>query len=311
MIFQSRIPTSGSVALLALGVSLGAHFTGVLYGKAPERVEIAGGAGALALQGSSFQDFAAGVSTPVSAEPVKTPQPPTTQPVQPPIAPEPTITATMPPAAVTAPVASTVAVTGPLATTAPSVAQAEPNVASAPVTPQGALLSEPVTAEAFTSPVAKETDSPTLSMRPKTRPPEIMERAKAEQTARAQATPQPRGNAQADTRRGAATGVRTGTSTTQGSAIAQTAGNADVSNYPGRVSAAVARQPLPRARTRGVARVSFKIAGNGGLASVGLAKSSGNQDLDRAALNLIRRAAPFPPPPPGAQKQFVISIKSR
>lgn len=310
MTFNSRIPASGSVALLALGLSLSAHFTGVFYGKAPEPIEIAGGAGAVALQGSSFEDFAAGVSTPIAPEPVETAQPQATQTVQPPIAQKPAITAATPPAAVAAPVATTSAVTGPLAPTSAPVSEIEPDVASALVAPNVAQIAQPVTADASATPVENETDRLTLSMRPKTRPLQLTERAEAEQTRR-EAPPQPRGNAQANATRGAATGVQTGESTTQGSANAQKAGNAEASNYPGRVSAAVARQRLPRARTNGVARVAFTIAGNGGLASVGLAKSSGDTDLDRAALNLIRRAAPFPPPPPGAQKQFVINIKAR
>ena len=49
----------------------------------------------------------------------------------------------------------------------------------------------------------------------------------------------------------------------------------------------------------GVVRVAFSIDEAGRLVSVRVAASSGSTILDDAALDLIRRAQPFPPPPAG------------
>ena len=73
----------------------------------------------------------------------------------------------------------------------------------------------------------------------------------------------------------------------------------------------IARVGKPRVRARGTALVAFTIAGNGGLAQLSLARSSGSDALDRAALQLVRRAGPFPPPPQGAQRAFSIGITGR
>lgn len=55
---------------------------------------------------------------------------------------------------------------------------------------------------------------------------------------------------------------------------------------------------------RGSVTVGFTVAKDGGLASVKVLNSSGNADLDRIALDHIRRAAPFPPPPEGVGRNF-------
>lgn len=55
---------------------------------------------------------------------------------------------------------------------------------------------------------------------------------------------------------------------------------------------------------RGSVTVGFTVAKDGGLASVKVLQSSGNADLDRIALDHIRRSAPFPPPPEGVGRNF-------
>ena len=87
------------------------------------------------------------------------------------------------------------------------------------------------------------------------------------------------------------------------------AGNGAVSNYPGKVYARIARTRRKNAGGTGTARVSFSISSGGGLASVRLAKSSGNSRVDNAAVAHVKRAAPFPKPPAGAQRSFVIPIQ--
>ncbi|MEL7131531.1 MAG: energy transducer TonB [Pseudomonadota bacterium] len=89
------------------------------------------------------------------------------------------------------------------------------------------------------------------------------------------------------------------------------AGNAAVTNYPGQVMRKIQRVRRPRVGVRSSATVAFRIAGNGGLGALSIARSSGNTQLDQAALQVIRSAAPFPAPPPGARRSFSIQIKGR
>ena len=64
------------------------------------------------------------------------------------------------------------------------------------------------------------------------------------------------------------------------------------------VWAALARHK-PRAGMHGSATVVFSIGENGGLRGVQIARSSGNDRIDRLALQTVRSAAPYPPPPAG------------
>ncbi len=88
-------------------------------------------------------------------------------------------------------------------------------------------------------------------------------------------------------------------------------GNAAASNYPGEVLRRIQRTRQARSPARGLVLVSFTVGYNGGLASVVVARSSGHSGLDQTALDHIRRAAPFPPPPAGAQRQFSFEFVGR
>jgi periplasmic protein TonB len=68
--------------------------------------------------------------------------------------------------------------------------------------------------------------------------------------------------------------------------------------YGSQIWAALARHK-PRAGVRGSATVVFSIGENGGLRGVQLGRSSGNQRIDQLALQTVRSAAPYPPPPAG------------
>lgn len=92
---------------------------------------------------------------------------------------------------------------------------------------------------------------------------------------------------------------------------ATTPGNAAASTYPGVVMRYIARQRRPDMNVRGTAVVSFTIASDGALASARLARSSGSAALDTAALRIVQRAAPFPPPPQGARRSHSIGIKGQ
>lgn len=138
------------------------------------------------------------------------------------------------------------------------------------------------------------------------------ERAKPEQTvekpARTDANPKaaakPKkpaggdGGAQASTATKGASGGKTAGKSTQ-------AGNAAVSNYPGKVASKLRRSlRYPReargGKLRGEVLVSFVVGSNGSVSSVRVARSSGSPVLDQAAGDAVRRAAPFPPIPDGA-----------
>jgi TonB family protein len=70
------------------------------------------------------------------------------------------------------------------------------------------------------------------------------------------------------------------------------------------------RYPLG-AETRGAEGtpvVSFSLDGGGRIASVALARSSGHSDIDAETLAMVRRAVPFPAPPPGAPQAISAAI---
>lgn len=122
----------------------------------------------------------------------------------------------------------------------------------------------------------------------------------------------PKGNAAQNARAGVANGAATAKAQQSGSGgRKKSAGNAAVSNYPGLVMRKLSRVGKPRVNARGATVVAFTISGSGGLASVSVARSSGSSALDSAAMQLVRRAAPFPKPPSGARRGFSIQIKGR
>jgi protein TonB len=101
------------------------------------------------------------------------------------------------------------------------------------------------------------------------------------------------------------TGHETATAPRQGRdspSLSAAEGNAAASNYPGLVM-------RHRADTRGAVLVQFSVTEGGRLASVRVARSSGSTRLDRAALTVVERAAPFPAPPAGADRSFSVQIK--
>ena len=86
--------------------------------------------------------------------------------------------------------------------------------------------------------------------------------------------------------------------------------------YRAMVSARIAaREHYPQEamarRPAGVARVRFEIKPSGALSAVTIESSSGDGSLDGAALMAVRRAAPFPPPPPGAARVYVAPVAFR
>lgn len=114
------------------------------------------------------------------------------------------------------------------------------------------------------------------------------------------------GKNQADARKGQAEGEVSGkrASNSKGGK-SSSAGNAAVSNYPGKVASKLRRAlrypaEAKRQKLRGEVHVSFTVSSGGGVGSIRVVRSSGSSVLDRAAIETVRRAAPFPPIPDGA-----------
>lgn len=311
------IVTSRWAKLMAGVAALALHGTLVVGFVSETPVEVESGAGAAEARiGSSFADMAAGT---LSAEPAEEMSKPVEQ------------AALVPPTPV-----ETRAET-PVERPQEVQAEARPEMAQ-PVTPALTPSHDPQRATVLTpapqmaAPVlpqetveAQDEVAPQSSVRPKQRtreaPPKPQKTAKtpAPKTPVKQAPkPQkkaasaPQGNAKQNARAGSATGREGAKAAQQGVAQGRKnreAGNARASNYPGQVMKKLSRVSRPRVGRRGTAVVAFTIAPNGGLAAVSIAKSSGHAELDRAALRVVQRAAPFPPPPQGARRSYSINIK--
>lgn len=336
------IRRSRAIAISALGLSAALHAGGftTLWGR--EDIRVAGGAPAsVARLGNSFQDVAAGVTAPEITErlseppetPVLEPETALTRGVRPeiPATERPLPSELMKPEAPDIPaldlpksaLPDTPALIASLPTKPAPTPAPQPQVLTAqPIRPQQTVRPEPTEAarpepsvDTPPSQVIKalpepEGDALQVSRRPPPRPDRIEDR----EIARAKPKPQPRGQAAQNQVRGEVTGQKQATaerSSDRQSTRAAAAGNAAVSNYPGQVMRRITRLRRPSTRSRGTATVAFTVAADGGLASARIARSSGAADLDNAALALVRRAAPFPPPPSGAQRSFQIGIKGR
>ncbi|MEM6825815.1 MAG: TonB family protein [Pseudomonadota bacterium] len=177
-----------------------------------------------------------------------------------------------------------------------------PQSSERPPAPLAAETPAPETVAA-TSPEAVET-----SPRPARRQP----RPKPEAPAPS-AQPTSPGNSRQNAVAGDATGATDATSTRQSASSGQStaSGNAAASNYAGEVMRRISRVRKPRVNVRGTAVIRFSVSSSGGIAALSIAKSSGSNRLDSAALDVIKKAAPFPTPPPGAGRDFRIEIEGR
>lgn len=86
-------------------------------------------------------------------------------------------------------------------------------------------------------------------------------------------------------------------------------GNAASTNYAGLVMQHLSKVRRPRASSPGSAFVSFTIDFQGQLEELRIAKSSRSARFDRDALKVVRRATPFPVPPPGVNRSFSVEIE--
>jgi protein TonB len=80
-------------------------------------------------------------------------------------------------------------------------------------------------------------------------------------------------------------------------------GDAETARYPSKVQGKLRRALRYPAGARGAsgeAHVSFVVNGSGAPTNIAIARTSGNGAIDEAALDTVRRAAPFPPIPASA-----------
>jgi len=114
------------------------------------------------------------------------------------------------------------------------------------------------------------------------------------------------GAGKTNARRGANEGSADGASAaSKGSKRSSAAGNAAVSNYPGKIVSKLRRAlrypaAARREGLRGEVQVAFTVSASGGVGGVRIVRSSGSSVLDKAALETVRRAAPFPAIPADA-----------
>ena len=153
-------------------------------------------------------------------------------------------------------------------------------------------------------------DVPVPTPRPEyTPPPKTAE--PAGRTVRVEPKPQRRapktagsgGRSNADAKAGSGDGAANARATAAGRhRRSEKAGNAEISNYPGKVVARLRRALRYPAgtRQRGEVRVAFTVTGAGSVTGIRVVRSSGSDVLDRAAVDTVRRAAPFPRIPDGA-----------
>ena len=63
-------------------------------------------------------------------------------------------------------------------------------------------------------------------------------------------------------------------------------------------------------KAAGTVGIRFSVDETGGLVEVAVARSSGSKSLDDEAMAVVRRAAPFPKPPAGAERAFSANVSS-
>jgi len=124
--------------------------------------------------------------------------------------------------------------------------------------------------------------------------------------------PKPRGNSAQNAVQGTVAGQnpKPGGQASVQPGKAQAQGNAAASNYGGLVVRRIVRNKRT-INIKGAGKVSFSIRPDGSLAGLRISRSSGSGKLDSFFLKTVRRAAPFPPPPPGARTNFGVELHGR
>jgi len=199
----------------------------------------------------------------------------------------------------------------------PHVAEADTPAASAPVVPAPEQPSEPKVAEPNSTTQSSETAEaePTPPSLPlPARKPVPAANTKTAKAAAKQVAPA----AEADAQEAAMGAKPRWTPMALAPADKDTVGKPKLvpkraesaSGYNAKIWSALARHK-PRAGKAGSAVVTFAIGPAGGIRSASISGSSGDTRLDQMALQTVRNAAPFPPPPNPASASYTIRIYFR
>ena len=136
----------------------------------------------------------------------------------------------------------------------------------------------------------------------------------------AQVSPHAAQAAARPTRQAGAQPVGQGGGRPRGGAVAAvsapSAPQADLGAYRGQVIAHLGRfkrypEGAKSRNAEGTPVVTFSLDARGNATRAALARSSGHADIDAEALAMVRRAVPFPAPPPGAPRSFTASVGFR
>ncbi|WP_049731623.1 cell envelope integrity protein TolA [Rhizobium ecuadorense] len=158
-------------------------------------------------------------------------------------------------------------------------------------------------------PVETAEVSPKPEEKPEPKPTSKVEKPKPDKKEQPRKKVEPTGGKNGADRRDTTRGVTTGQDAPEFNGMSTASGRGDgigsaaVANYPGKVQKRIRRAirvPDEYKRMGGAisVRLRLTIDGTGRLSSVSVAGSSGIPDLDKVALDGVRRAAPFPPLPP-------------
>lgn len=309
-------PATRYTPIVVLALSCGAHLAGFGVMGAPEQVQIQGGAPqTIAMLGDSLADMVQTTTTPVentdrqSQEPVdQAVTPPVAQPVPAPLTPA-QIPITR--AARADEVAALPTGTVETPVEIPELAPTEAPATTPAATPRPEVITavDPVEVRQADQNTPRPKSRPDPQAAPK--PTKTTEAAKPPPR-QPNANPAPQTNTQT-ARKGQADGQRNAKavrSSASGGA-SQSAGNAAASNYPGKVLRKIQRTRKERAGGRGTAKVGFSVTASGGVTALRILRSSGSARVDQNALRHIKRAAPFAPPPRGAQTSFSVDFVSK
>ena len=273
--------------------------------------------------------LAAGATTPVTATPVEMAEVTSTEPVEIETQPSPieiaepiqtAATAPAPPESVAIVAEQLVALTAEIAiqaveavvhaeasTQAVEIAEATPaNEAAKPIEDARQVVATVKPVEpAVEQPVAKPEPKPEKAAKPKP-----VEKTKSKPPAKLE--PATSGSGGKSDANSVASSAASG-----GSGKVAAGGSKAESKYPGLVQAALRRAlrfPSNAGNARGQALVRFLVAANGGVSGITIVSSTGSSALDQAAIDTVRRAAPFPPIPAEAGRaswSFTLPLQFR
>lgn len=151
------------------------------------------------------------------------------------------------------------------------------------------------------------------SLRPKPRPERLTAAKPSPPKPKPQRNPKPRPQQNATASRSAVQTQNERAQRSDRNAASQSARgagrNMSPAKWQARLMAHLERRKPRSQGERGMAYVTFRIDSAGRVSSVRLARSSGNPRIDQAALSLVQRSSPVPPPPPGVQSTITVPVK--